>query len=205
MLISPRGDRRSKRGGRHAGKRQQQSSSTGEEQASKTQTESTDIACYTEIAEVFKSRSKEEFVSLLENRQSILEADGNLGLAQQCLKQLVSNQVRHIAKIYATISIPKMASRLGMDPSQPNIMSEVFILLRDSGVSCELEEDGTTIVFHDTVSGSSSNEMVDLNEWMVLLDKVQRLDVNLLTSSRYQSLNKTKASAPSGPRGVEDI
>jgi hypothetical protein len=173
-----------------------------------------------DIAAAFHKRDKSSLEALMVEQKAALESDGNTGLVQQCHTQLINNQVRHISKMYSVISVTKAASLLGIDPISGNAAAsqQVVVLLCQSGVPCEIQEDGM-IVFGDVQESSttSTSSLVDLAEWMTLLEKVQRLDVNILTSARYQSLVRkemvsgsgdSKAAAAAlnaGPRGVDDI
>jgi hypothetical protein len=66
----------------------------------------------------------------------------------------------------------------------------------------------------DTTTSSSSvntpSSMVDMAEWMQLIEKVQKLDVAIVTNPKYYALIQKdsasrKEAAAAGPRGVEDF
>lgn len=184
----------------------------------KIDTEST--ACYMDIVDAFYKRDKTRLESLIVEQNATLQSDGNFGLVQQCHTQLINNQVRHISKMYSVVSVSKAATLLGIDSSVSGdaASQQVVALLCRSGVPCEVHEDGMIIFGNDDDQENSTtvtSSLVDLAEWMTLLEKVQRLDVNILTSARYQTLvrkelvsggaAKAAAALSAGPRGVDDI
>jgi hypothetical protein len=193
-------------------------SSSSNKKTQNVDTEST--AFYMDITAEFYKRDKSRLEALMVEQKDTLQSDGNTGLVQQCHTQLINNQVRHLSKMYSVLSITKAASLLGIDPISGDAganSQQVVALLCQSGVLCEVQDDGM-IVFGDAVvqgdrstTGAASTPLVDLAEWMTLLEKVQRLDVNILTSARYQSLVRKEMGGSggdakaAGPRGVDDI
>jgi hypothetical protein len=169
--------------------------------------------CYMELVEAFYKRDKAKMEALQTEHRTILLADGNDGLVMQCHSQLVRNQVAHLSKMYSVVSLSKLAQLL-----QISKVEEVTTILCQSGVLCEIQEDGM-VVFADTTNSTTStttttttsNDHVDLTEWMQLLDKVQKLDVGIATTAKYHSLMRKESSgggdakAAAGPRGVEDF
>ena len=174
-------------------------------------------SCYMNISSAFCARDKARLESLIATNEMTLKGDGNLGLAQQCLTQLVHNQVRHISKMYSVVPLAKMATILGIS-SGDAVQQQVAALLFQSGVACEMQESGM-IEFGESMDEAAGTEsLVQLADWICLLETVQRLDVDFLTSPRYQSLVTMDASSiiggvgekksvPSGngPRGVDDL
>jgi hypothetical protein len=167
------------------------------------------ITCYMDIVEAFFKHDKIKLESLQTQHAKQLVADGNLGLVHQCHTQLVTNQVQHLSRMYSVVSVTKVAEVLAMDPAN------VPTLLCQCQVPCELQDDGMVVfTASDTASEeSNSSSLVDLGEWMHLLEKVQRLDVAISTSTKYHSLVRkensnsadSKQAAASGPRGVDDF
>lgn len=185
-------------------------SSGSSTEATSGQVESTICFYYMEMAAAFYQRDKSKFEALMTEHQAKFEADGNWGLLQQCHSQLIHNQVRHIARMYSTISIAKVATLLGISSASDGnaaavVNQQVAVLLYQSGVPCEIQDDGM-IVFDDlptetaATSSSSSPPLVDLAEWMALVERVQKLDVNIWTSPKYQSLTRQEIPTP-GPAG----
>ncbi len=179
-------------------------------------TEST--LCYMNIAVAFYGRKRSKLQALMEEHKSTIEGDGNCGLLQQCLTQLINNQVRHISRMYSVVSISKAATLLGISGVSDDATNQhVAALLCQSGIPCEIQEDGM-IVFSDLSDQSTeTSSLMELTEWMALIEKVQRLDVSILTTPRYQSLirkdvsigasgeGKVPNTMSSGPRGVDDL
>lgn len=178
--------------------------------------DSESTACYMDVADAFYKRDMFKLDSLIAKHSFTLESDGNTGLVQQCHTQLIHNQVRHLSRMYSVVSVTKAASVLGIianGSETATTSQQVAALLLQSGVTCEIQDDGM-IVFHEDDATSSSQSLVDLHEWMSLLEKIQRLDVGIMTSPRYLSLMRkeaasgdSKPAAPGagGPRGVDEV
>jgi hypothetical protein len=174
-------------------------------------------SCYMNIFSAFCARDKDRLEYLISGNEKTLKGDGNLGLAQQCLTQLVHNQVRHISMMYSVVPLAKMATILGI-PSGEAVQQQVSALLIQSGVPCEMQESGMIEFGESTEEGGGNESLVELANWICLLETVQQLDVDFLTSPRYQSLVKMDASSSigsggekksvasgNGPQGVVDL
>lgn len=171
-----------------------------------------------DITQAFYKRDKAKLELLMRKHSSTFQGDGNTGLLEQCHTRLIRNQVRHLSKMYSVVSVTKAANLLGItNASADDVSQQVAALLLQSGVVCDLQED-EMIVFHDEEEQEdmSRTPLVDLSEWMSLLENIQRMDVNILTSARYQSLMRkpsssggdaktAAAAAASGPRGVDEV
>lgn len=172
------------------------------------QMESTVCDCYADIATAFYERDKTTFEALMTEHKVKVQVDGNWGLLEQCRTQLINNQVRHISRMYSIISMAKLATLLGIaSTSGDTTNQQVALLLYRSGVQCEIQDDGM-IVFHGAheESTGTSSSLVDLAEWMGLVERVQKLDVNIWTSPKYQSLTRKEipTSGPTGSGGASD-
>jgi hypothetical protein len=166
-----------------------------------------------DLVEAFYKRDKARLEALQNEHHTTLMADGNVGLVKQCHTQLVRNQVAHLSRMYSVVSLSKLAQLLQIPSAE-----EATKILCQSGVLCDVQEDGM-VVFADTTSSNNDNalstlssSLVDLTEWMQLLDKVQKLDVGIATTAKYHSLVRKESSGggdakavAAGPRGVEDF
>jgi hypothetical protein len=166
------------------------------------------ITCYMDLLDAFHKRDKVNFEFLMSSQEMILREDGNVGLVQQCLTQLVRNQVLHLSDMYSVVPVSKVATLLGLSDD-----STVPTVLLESKVPCQIQDDGM-VTFEDTTIGNSSVDtppsMVDMAEWMQLIEKVQNLDVAIVTNPKYYALMQKesasrKEAAAAGPRGVEDF
>ena len=162
------------------------------------------VVRYMELAEAFYKSEKETFQNLMETHKAAILEDGNLGLLQQCLTQLVQNQVMQLSRMYSVVPISKVASLLKITDE-----SLVPTVLLESKVPCQIQGDGM-VVFQGDDSTDSSDGLVDMAEWMHIIEKVQKLDVAVMTSPRYHALVQKEVSGKKegvsgGPRGVEDI
>jgi hypothetical protein len=173
-------------------------------------------ACYMDISAAFYARDKTKLESLITEHQATLEGDGNLALVQKCLTRLVHNQVRHLSNMYAVVPLSKLAALLGISSGEA-MQQQVASLLIQSAVPCEIHETGMIEFVEAADETTGAESLVELADWIGLLETVQRLDVDFWTSPRYQSLIKMDASsanaagdakpvaADSGPRGVDDL
>lgn len=192
-------------------------SQTKEPEGKKEPADPERLSCYIAIANAFYTREKAKLEALVEENQLTLKSDGNMGLVQLCHTQLVHNQVRHLSKIYSVISCEKLAALLSTTPPDTSSTQQhVSSLLVQSGVSCEIHEDGM-IEFGEPIT--VAEPLTDLADWISLQEEVQRLGVDVLTSTRYQSLIKKETVSSGGnptgealagvaaarPRGVDDL
>lgn len=165
----------------------------------------TAITCYMDLVDAFFKRDKEQYQSLVTRHESVLREDGNAGLTNQCLTQLVRNQVLHLSNMYSVVPASKVASLLGL--SDENAVPAVLI---ESNVPCQIQDDGM-VSFQDTTASDPAPSVVDMAEWMQLIEKVQNLDVAIVTSPKYYALmqkehaTRIEQLGKPGPRGVEDF
>eukprot|EP00980_Cylindrotheca_fusiformis_P008528 scaffold1807_cov140-Cylindrotheca_fusiformis.AAC.20 len=184
------------------------------------------VACYMNLMDAFFKRDKTTFQSLMAtHEEGIFREDGNVGLVQQCLTQLVRNQVVHLSNMYSVVPVSKVATLLGLeeDDDDDGGLAVTRVLL-ESKVPCEIQDDGMVTFCEENASSLSSlsskpsaqPSMVDISEWMHLIDEVQKLDVAIVTNPEFHALlrresaNKKEGGAggaggATGPRGVEDI
>jgi hypothetical protein len=159
------------------------------------------ITCYMDFVDAFYKRDKKQFQKLVKDHEPVLRDDGNAGLVNQCLTQLVSNEVLHLSYMYSVVPVSKVASLLGLEET-----SQVSSVLLESKVPCQIQDDGM-VVFQDVPE--ETPPFVDMAEWMQLIEKVQKLDVTIITNPRYYALMQKETAnrkeAAEGPRGVEDF
>jgi len=161
------------------------------------------VTCYMDIAAALYKREKSTLEALKLQHDAILESDGNTGLIEQVQTRLTRNQIYHMANIYAAIPVSKCAATLQIPEAQ--VPSE----LRKSQIVCEIVDDDNMVVFGEQPTPAPSS--VDMSEWMQLLEKVQRLDVGITTSTKYHSLIRkdvipdAAAERAQGPRGVDEF
>jgi len=171
------------------------------------------VASYMSLVDAFGRRDKTKFEAIIAEKTATFNEDKNMGLVQQCLTELVHNQVVHLSNMYSVAPVSKVVSILGLENE-----SQVPNLLLDSKVPCQIQEDGMVVFGNDDASSSTHKDpsLVDFAEWMELLEKVQQLDIAMVTSPKYHALqlkeNANRKDAPTvqetiplRPRGVEDI
>jgi hypothetical protein len=186
------------------------STTMSSQQQQQTASATTAVTCYMDLVEAFNQRDKRKVEALQQEHETTFQTDGNYGLIQQCHTQLVRNQVLHLAKLYSVVSLSKLTELLELTS-----IEQVTTILCQSEVACDIQEDGMVVFLENsTTDDTSSTSLVDITEWMQLLEKVQRLDVNIATSAKYHSLVRKESSSSeaakaaavsSGPRGVEDF
>jgi hypothetical protein len=161
------------------------------------------IMCYMDIAAAFYKRDKSKLESLQQQHEAILRSDGNTGLVHQVHTQLTRNQIYHMSNIYSAIPVSKCAETLQISEAQ------VPSALRQSQIVCEIVDGDTMVVFGEQPTPAPSS--VHMDEWIQLLEKVQRLDVGITTSAKYHSLIRkdvipdTATERAQGPRGVDEF
>jgi len=177
----------------------------------KSPTDAESTACYLEITTAFFARDGAKLKSLMTEHELTLRKDGNLGLTQDCLTKLTHDRVRRLSKMYSVVSLVKLATILGI-PSGKAMEEEVTALLIQSGVPCEIHEDGM-IEFPEIVEEAAGPaSLLELSKWMSLLETVQRLDFDFWTNPSYQSLAKKDATSTAagalgslGALGVDEL
>lgn len=143
---------------------------------------------------------------------AVLAADGNMGMAQNCLRRVKELQVRTASKMFSVTSIQILARRWNVTPEEAS--QQLSDAMESGAVPCRLEEDGTVVFIspNDSVSNSSSENWADLTGWMKLLERMQRIDVDLSISSKYNAVKRKEDKGmigdmigTVGPRGVEEF
>ncbi|CAJ1945233.1 unnamed protein product [Cylindrotheca closterium] len=163
------------------------------------------LSSYMSLVDAFGQRDKAKFMSIMQEKEAMFTEDRNMGLVHQCLSQLVRNQVVHLSNIYSVVPVSKVVSILGLENE-----SQVPTILLESKVPCQIQPDGM-VVFDDNIVAEKNPSLVDFAEWMELLEKVQQLDISMLTSAKYHALlqkenaNRKDAPGVGGPQGVEDL
>ncbi|KAL3944739.1 MAG: hypothetical protein SGBAC_001158 [Bacillariaceae sp.] len=168
------------------------------------------VASYMSLTDAFGQREKTKFEAVMKEKEATFKEDRNMGLVHQCLTQLIRNQVIHLSNMYSVVPMSKVVSILGLEQE-----SQVPAVLLESKVPCQIQDDDM-VVFDDgdnnDATTSRDPSLVDFAEWMELLEKVQLLDISLVTSPKYHLLlqkenntNRKDAPAMGGPRGVEDL
>jgi hypothetical protein len=181
------------------------------------------ILLYTRLGPAVEAGNPEVIQALIQSHEGLLKADGNYGLAQDCLRCAEEIQVWKDSQLFSVVPVAQLGQRWKVP------LEQVPQRLIDSKLPCRIEEDGM-VVFdtgagecnNDSAAGASSSSSVwmDLSDWMQLLERMQQLDANISTSSKYQSIVRQEdkggigpgggltalaGAASLGPRGVEDF
>lgn len=168
---------------------------------------------YTQLGPAVEAVDRPHAESLVVEYESVLAADGNMGMAQNCLQRVKELQVRTASKIFSVTSIQILARRWNVT------LEQAYQQLSDSislgVVPCRVEEDGTVVFSPQTGSeyNNTSTNLADLTGWMKLLERLQLMDINLAINSKYSNAVKQKddkiimsdAIGSVGPRGVEEF
>ena len=146
--------------------------------------ETDDISIYKKLGPAVKAGDRQTVETLVRNHESVLVADGNLGMAQDCIRRVREVQVLIASKRFSVSSIAILSRQWKIS------FEEVSQQLLDANkiVPCQLEEDGT-VVFPDADSTYANNQqsLGDLTQWMKLLERMQQLDMDISTNSKYSS------------------
>ena len=187
------------------------------ETAALRNTERDRFILYTILGPAVAAGDRTTAENLVREHESILVADGNTDMAQNCLSRAKELQVRKASKIFSVTSLRILARRWRVTPQEAS--QQLEDATHSGAVLSRVEADGT-VVFSSQKTDSSAiaganNNWVDLREWMVLLEKMQHMDVAISMSSKYHSLKKKKgksgvagdaaAHSIAGPRGVEEF
>jgi hypothetical protein len=187
---------------------------------SKEEEKKNNMLVYTKLGPAVEAGDRQAVETLVRTHESILQADGNLDLIRQCIRRVREVQVQTASKLFSVTSVSILARRWNATPEEvtQQLLDAIGI------VPCQIEEDGT-ILFPDNEDiscNTSSTQSLDLTQWMKLLERMQQLDVDMSTNSKYNALIRKEkgggnssgsgamlsdifAAAGAGPQGVEDF
>lgn len=158
---------------------------------------------YAHLGPAVEAVDRKAVENLLLSHESKLSADGNMGMANNCLKRVKDLQVKKASKMFSVTSIPILARRWNVTPEEASL--QLSDAIASGVVPCRLEADGGVVFANDESEAVHSGQaLTDLKAWMALLEKLQHMDVDLTVSSKYLK-GKEDKSGPSGPRGVEEF
>jgi len=175
---------------------------------------------YTRLGPAVEAVDRTSVESLVRAHESVLTADGNMGMAHNCLRRVKELQVRKASKMFSVTSVQILARRWKVTPEEAS--QQLFDAMKLGVVPCRVEKDGTVVFLSpkDSASNSTttattttSTDLADLTGWMKLLEQLQRMDVNLSISSKYNSAKRKEDKGmiggdmigTAGPRGVEEF
>jgi hypothetical protein len=150
--------------------------------------------------------------SLVREHESVLVADGNMGMAQNCLRRVKELQVRSASKMFSVTSIQILARRWKISPEEA--LQQLSDAMELGVVPSQVEDDGSVVFLslQNSASYGTSMDLADLTGWMKLLEQMQRMDVELSISSKYNAAKRKDDKSlvgdvmgAAGPRGVEDF
>jgi hypothetical protein len=177
------------------------------------------VLLYTQIGPAVEKGSIELVKTLIDSHESLLKADGNYGLAQQCFKQAQQNLVWETSELFSVVSVTQLARRWAITPEQ------VPQRLLESKVPCRLEDDGMVVFGLEDSNASESRpsdgshsglpqpnsrppvdaSWADLSQWMQLLERLQQLDTYITTSPKYHALTKKDEKGGSRDAGESSV
>jgi hypothetical protein len=169
---------------------------------------------YTHLGPAVEAVDRTSVESLVRAHESVLTADGNMGMAHNCLRRVKELQVRTASKMFSVTSVQILARRWRVTPEEAS--QQLFDAMKLGVVPCRVEKDGTVLFLSpkDSASNSTttSTDWADLTGWMKLLEQLQRMDVNLSISSKYNAVKRKEDKGTicgmigtAGPRGVEEF
>ncbi|VEU41096.1 unnamed protein product [Pseudo-nitzschia multistriata] len=158
----------------------------------------TDDGCwvYARLGPACAAGDRATVEDLLGRFASQLEADGNLGMARNCLSRARELQARKASAVFSVATLPVLARRWGVSPEAAREQLEEAS--ETGAVPSRVDADGR-VSFSPACAlanqGRSGSTGVGLHEWIKLLEHLQKLNVDLSTSPRYHSL-KEKEGRP---------
>jgi hypothetical protein len=166
------------------------------------------VHVYTELIHAFVKIDKHLFHRILQKHGAQFAADGNVGIVAQCEAELVRRQVYELSRIYAVISLEQLSAMLELPVDQ--VQTLLLQLSIDKKWKIQMEDDGMVVFPKLGAEHSSVEDAKDVEELIQLTKVVQKLDVNIASSSKYHTFVRRENSAKSsegkgGPRGVEDV
>jgi hypothetical protein len=187
------------------------------------------VLLYSQLGPATETCNMELVKNLIETHEALLKSDGNLELAQDCMRRVQHNLVWEASQLFSVVSATQLARRWKIDPEQ------LLRLLLESEVPCRIEDDGMvvfglenvntgeTIATDGALNGMpqpynhppSNSSWTDLSEWVRLLERLQHLDTSISTSAKFHTLTKKEGkgggdSSDSSiismiPRAVQDF
>lgn len=173
------------------------------------------VHVYTELIHAFVKVDRPAFQKIMQQHGAQLVTDGNAGLvAQLCQSELVKRQVYEWSRVYAVISLEQLSGMLEMAVAE--VQALLLQLSMEKKWKIQMDDDGM-VVFPKlgAAEHSSAEDAKDVEELIQLTKVVQKLDVNVASSSKYHTFVRRENTAAAtatkssegkgGPRGVEDV
>ncbi len=146
---------------------------------------------YAALVEAFGSRKLDALRASLEEHSAAFEADGNLGIAKQCVPALIRLNIQRLASTYSSISLGDLAAGAGLDgPAE----AERYVVRMAAEGAIGAAIDGTTGLVrftevtqkHDTPEGVANFEAA-VTKAIALADELATLNDALLVDPRMHS------------------
>lgn len=150
--------------------------------------------------------------SLVREHGFVLASDGNMEMAQNCVRRVKELQVRVASKMFSVTSIQILARLWKVSPEDAS--QQLSDAMKLGVVPCRLEENGTVVFSspNDSTGDATITNWTDLTVWMKLLERIQQMDVDLAISSKYNAMKPKEDKGmmgdmigTAGPRGVEEF
>ena len=166
------------------------------------------VHAYMELIHAFVKVDRPAFYRILQKHGAQFAADGNVGIVAQCQAELVKRQVYELSRIYAVISLEQLSAMLELPVEQ--VQTLLLQLSIDKRWKIQMEDDGMVVFPKLGAEHMSVEDAKDVEELIQLTKVVQKLDVNIASSSKYHTFVRRENNAKSsegkgGPRGVEDV
>jgi hypothetical protein len=170
------------------------------------------VNVYMELIHAFVKVDRQAFGHIMAEHGSLFASDGNTGIVAQCQAELIRRQVYELSRIFSVISLVQLSQVLELGIEQ--VQTLLLQLSIDKMWMIQMEDDGM-VVFPKLAGlaehhSSVTEDAKDVEELIQLTKVVQKLDVNIASSSKYHTFVRRENSAKSsegkgGPRGVEDV
>ncbi len=167
---------------------------------------------YTHLGPAVEAVDRASAEILVRVHENVLTADGNMDMARNCLRRVKELQVRIASTMFSITSIQILARRWKVTPEEAS--RQLSDAVESGVVPCRVEEDGTVVFLppKGTAIINTRTTLTDLTAWMKLLERLQRMDVDLSISSKYSTMKRKEDKGmagemigTAGPRGVEEF
>lgn len=180
------------------------------------------VRVYMDLVRTFLKGDQTCFSKLAESNAELIGSDGNTEIVHQTLSAIMKRKVFELSRIYKVCTLGHLATELEL--SDLKQLQTLLVQLSEEhgwGIEITAGNDTTgndalvrlpklTPLHCMTSSRQKMDDLLDISELMQLTEMVQKLDVAVSISPKYQSYlrkensGSNSASENKGPRGVED-
>jgi hypothetical protein len=174
---------------------------------SEQQIQDNSLTVYIQFVRAFVTVDRAAFLTLfLENKDTVLKADGTLDLVCACQVALMRRHLYQVAALYSRISVERLLGLLQL-PDEQALISLLGQVSEHDDALWEIEiarDAGEAVVVFPPRPAPPFNESPSF-ELIQLTRMIRDLDVAVASSSKYTTFLRKSDSDRGPPRGVDDI